>query len=283
MSLVFVPKLDIGKLRAQDVPENVVCVNATLHVFVLDVEKNSLLFLNRKKISREKNNIISTKIIGINIMKQCLLIMLVTLGFLPFVGCSTPTQDTSQLKEELKQEILAELRQQQTQPQPSQITTEQNQEQIRAQMKEEIEQEIMAKIQNQVQSQVKEIASDFPDVNNRSIQWQAVPVGSAEGKILRNGQGLAACKVKLIRILKPQSVVEMFNTIREGVEFTTVTDEQGKYVFDNLPVGAYKLKWQLPNDQGWIRRLRDKPDAIITKGQATVLNPVETNRRLVSQ
>lgn len=34
--------------------------------------------------------------------------------------------------------------------------------------------------------------------------------------------------------------------------------------------------------KGWIRRLRDKPDAIITEGQTTVLKSVETNRKLVA-
>ena len=219
----------------------------------------------------------------IGAMKQYLLITLGIFGLLSFVGCSTPAQDTSKLKEELKREILAELRQQQAQIQPSQIMAEQNREQLRAQMKKEIEQEILAKIQDQVQTQVQEIASELPDTAKRSIQWQAVPIGSAEGHILRNDQGLAGCKVKLTRILKPKSVVEMFNTIREGAEFTTVTDEQGKYVFEKLPVGAYKLKWQLPDDTGWIRRLRDKPDAIITEGQTAILNSVETRRRLVAQ
>ncbi|MBW8000583.1 MAG: carboxypeptidase regulatory-like domain-containing protein [Planctomycetes bacterium] len=214
-------------------------------------------------------------------MKQYLLLMLITLGLLPFVGCSTPAQDISRLKEELKQEILAELRQQRQTPEQTAVILDQ--EQMREQMKAEIEQEILAKIQNQVQSQVQKIASDLPNTSNRSIQWQAVPIGSAQGQILRNGQGLAECKIKLIRILKPQSVVEMFNTIREGAEFTTVTDEQGKYVFEKIPVGAYKLKWQLPNDTGWIRRLRDKPDAIIAEGQTAVLKSVETSRRLVGQ
>ena len=217
----------------------------------------------------------------IGAMKQYLLIILVTLGLFSFVGCSTPKQDTSRLKEELKREILAELRQQRQTPEQTAVMLDQ--EQLRAQMKEEIEREILAKIKKQVQSQVKEIASELPDAGNRSVQWQAVPIGSAEGQILRSGQGLAGCKIKLTRILKPQSVVEMFNTIKEGAEFTTVTDEQGKYAFEKLPVGAYKLKWQLPDDTGWIRRLRDKPDAIVAEGETAVFKSVETSRRLVGQ
>ena len=211
-------------------------------------------------------------------MKQCLLITMIALGFLPLAGCSEPTQDIASLKEELKREIIAELRQQE---QMAQTPAEIDQEQMREQMKAEIEQEVLAKIQDQVQSQVQEIASDFPATGNRSIEWQAVPMGSAEGLILRSGQGLAECKIKLIRIMRPRSVVEMFNTIKEGAEFATVTDEQGKYVFEKLPVGAYKLKWQLPDNTGWIRRLRDKPDAVIAEGQTSVLKSVETSRGVV--
>ncbi|MHC4585388.1 MAG: prealbumin-like fold domain-containing protein [Planctomycetota bacterium] len=216
-------------------------------------------------------------------MKRYSFVILIALGLLPIAGCSISSQDTARLKEELKQEILAELRQQQAQTQPPQISTENEREQLHAQIKEETESEIPANIQNKQQNQFQTVANNLPEANNRSIQWRAVPIGSAEGQILRNDQGLPGCKVKIIRILKPQSVVEMLNTIREGAEFTATTDEQGQYVFEKLPVGAYKLKWQLPNDTGWIRRLRDKPDAVIIEGQTTVLKSVETSRRLVSQ
>ena len=234
----------------------------------------------REPVEKEINMILD-KIVKINITKRYVLTILIALWLFPFAGCSSQTQDRAKLKEELKREILAELRQQRQAPEQTAVMLDQ--EQLRAQMKEEIEREILAKIQNQIQTQVQEIASDLPSTGNRSIQWQAVSIGSAEGRILRKGHGLAGCKVKLIRIMKPQSVVEMFNTIKEGAEFTTVTDEQGKYVFEKLPVGAYKLKWQLPDDTGWIRRLKDKPDAVIAEGQTAVLKSVETSRRLVGQ
>jgi hypothetical protein len=205
-------------------------------------------------------------------MKHCLLITLTALCFFTFGGCSTPAQDRAKLKEELKREILAELREQ------KQIPVLASPQQDREQIKEEIEQEVLAKVQSQVQT----ITSQLPDANNRPVQWQRVSVGSVEGLILRDGEGLQGCQVKLVRVLKSQSVIEMFNTIKEGAEFATVTDESGKYHFDRLPVGAYKLKWQLPNDKGWIRRLRDKPDAVITEGQTTVLKSVETKRRLAA-
>ncbi len=205
-------------------------------------------------------------------MKQFLFITLTALGFFTISGCSTPAQDRAKLKEEIKREVLAELREQRR------TAVLASSQQDREQMKEEIEQEVLAKVQNQVQA----ITSQLPDANDRAVQWRRVLVGSAEGRILRGGEGLQGCQVKLIRIMKRQNITEMFNLVKEGAEFGTVTDEDGKYHFDRLPVGAYKLKWQLPNDKGWIRRLRDKPDAIITKGQNTVLKSVETKRKLVA-
>jgi hypothetical protein len=212
-------------------------------------------------------------VLEIDVMKSYSFVILVVSGLVPLAGCSSSSHDMSKLKEELKQEILAELRQQER---TAALASPQ---QDREQMKEEIEQEVLTKVQNQVQA----MTSQLRDANDTAIQWQRVPVGSAEGGILRGGEGLQGCQVKLVRIMKPQSVFEMFNTIREGTEFVTVTGDDGKYVFDGLPVGSYKLKWQLPGDKGWIRRLRDRPDAIITEGQVTILKSVETKRRLVGR
>ncbi len=205
-------------------------------------------------------------------MKQFLFITLTAFGFFTLGGCSAPAQDRAKLKEEIKREVLAELREQRR------TAVLASPQQDREKMKKEIEQEVLAKVQNQVQA----ITSQLPDANDRAVQWRRVLVGSAEGLILRGGEGLQGCQVKLIRIIKRQSISEMLNVVKEGAEFGTVTDDDGKYHFDRLPVGAYKLKWQLPNDKGWIRRLRDKPDAIITEGQTTVLKSVETKRKLVA-
>ncbi len=214
---------------------------------------------------------------GVNIMKLCGFVVLIAFGLLPFAGCSTPAQDRSKLKEELKQEILAELRQQGEIPE--QNSSQNTPEQVRQQGKAETKRDVRAKIESQVQTTANISTRTADD----SVPPQPSPTGRAEGHILRSGSGLKGCEVKLVRILTSRSAVEMFSAVRDGTEFTTITDGQGKYAFDRLPVGSYKLKWRLPGDKGWIRRLRDKPDAIITEGQATVLKSVETKRRLVAR
>lgn len=201
-------------------------------------------------------------------MKLCRFVVLIALGLLPFVGCSTPAQDRSKLKEELKQEILAELRQQGAIP-----------EQVRLQSEAETQRGVSAKSESQAQTTTNIPTRTADD----TAQPQPYPTGKAEGYILRSDSGLKGCEVKLVRILKSRSAVEMLSAVRDGTEFTTITDGQGKYAFDRLPVGSYKLKWRLPGDKGWIRRLRDKADAIISEGQTAILKSVETERRLVGR
>ena len=210
-------------------------------------------------------------------MKLCRFVALIAFGLLPFAGCSTPAQDRSKLKEELKQEILAELRQQGEIP--KQDSAQNTPEQVRLQSEAETQRGVSAKSESQAQTTTNIPTRTADD----TAQPQPGPTGKAEGYILRSDSGLKGCEVKLVRILTSRSAVEMFSAVRDGTEFTTIADGQGKYAFDRLPVGSYKLKWQLPGDKGWIRRLRDKPDAIITEGQTTILKSVETERRLVGR
>ncbi|KKL51380.1 hypothetical protein LCGC14_2296050, partial [marine sediment metagenome] len=107
------------------------------------------------------------------------------------------------------------------------------------------------------------------------------PTGNAEGYILRNGDGLANCHVKLVRMVEAETLMGLLKVFKAGTEFDAVTDEKGKYRFQKVPVGSYKLKWQLPEDSGWIRRLRYKPDVTIALGKTHQLKAIETSRRPV--
>ena len=94
------------------------------------------------------------------------------------------------------------------------------------------------------------------------------------------------CEVKLVRMLRPARATEnmsfrsVFSTYEEGAEFVALTDRDGRYRFESIPVGEYKLKWLLPGDTGWIRRLKLEPDATIQQGRTAPLKPVEMNRSL---
>ena len=138
-------------------------------------------------------------------------------------------------------------------------------------------------IQRQVQNRGQTGLNTLQGPDSHPAQSPPIPTGRAEGAILQGGQGLQGCEIQLVRIFKARSIFSMRRFSEESTTFTAITDDRGMYAFDKLPVGAYKLRWQLPNDKGWIRRLKDKPDAIVKEGQTAILTSVETNRRLVSR
>lgn len=209
------------------------------------------------------------------------LILLVS-GLVPLAGCSSSGGDMSKLKEELKQEILAELRQQGriADQDMSQEALAPARQEVHPQEKSEADPDPGEKIGSDVKGPNQAIADVSVHAADHSWEPQSHPVGKAAGYILRGGKGLEGCKVKLVRMLTGQSAIETFSAVREGVQFVTMTDAEGRYAFDGIPVGSYKLKWQLPGDQAWIRRLRDKPDVVISEGQTIIVKSVETNRRL---
>jgi len=218
-------------------------------------------------------------------IRNGLLNAMVGLGLCLCIGCQNSDQDLVKMKQELKREILAELRQESplfAQTVGASVSKD-IPEQTREAMKAEIEREVLAKMQSQMKKHDQGMSETPRDSGAQSAQRQPSPTGSAQGYVRHNGRGLQACHVKLVRIFKGRGVLTMVHAVKEGVEFVTVTDDQGWYIFDTLPVGSYKLSWQLPNDRGWIRRLRDKPDAIITDGENTDILSVETARGLVSQ
>ncbi len=188
-------------------------------------------------------------------------------------GCVTGYIDRDTLKEEIKQEILAELRNQET-PSLSALAVLEDE---RSRMKEEREREILAAIQKYEQTRSEAQTSGSVRVEPQ----RQTEVGSVEGMFLRAGAPLPECRVKLVRVIRSNNLGAIFNILQEGTEYETVTDVEGKYRFDNIPVGEYGIKWQLPQDTGWIRRLSDKPDAIVLKSETTLLKSIETNRRLV--
>ncbi len=202
-------------------------------------------------------------------MKRILYLILATLGVCAAAGCSMSATNYLKLKEEIRQDILAELRKDRSEPGRTQLAIEQDREQL----KQELEREILAKLQEQQRL----AAAQSPQI----VPQQPSPKGSADGRILRGGKGVKGCRVKLVRMLKGTGLGGLFNSIREGVEFETVTNEEGAYRFEGIPVGQNKLKWELPGDPGWIRRLNTKSDATIVAGKTASLKPVETRGVLV--
>lgn len=168
--------------------------------------------------------------------------------------------DIDKLKEEIKKEILEEFRRQK-------VDAERDAVKAREELMRELRQELLQNMETEPK-------------HPQRVQFASENLGDAEGRILRKGRGLAEVRVKLVRLLGANN---MFRGYNEDEEYETVTDEKGRYYFHALPAGAFKLKWELPGDRGWIRRLRDEPDVVVAAGQTSALKDVETSRALVPQ
>ncbi|MCH7909078.1 MAG: hypothetical protein IIB38_05610 [Candidatus Hydrogenedentes bacterium] len=195
------------------------------------------------------------------------------------------TDELEQLKESLKREILREM----IEDSKSRMSSDDMQalkEQIKREILEELRQQegIGAPLHEEspvnVENETSEPGSNVS--NQPKIHPQGVPQpiferGHAEGYILRGDRGLAGCTVKLLRIDRPGRR----RGYQEEVEFQTVTSADGSYRFENIPEGKYALKWQLPGEKGWIRRLHKKADVTVEPGRTHALKPIDMSRGLV--
>ena len=202
------------------------------------------------------------------------------LAAIPAVGQNPADLDA--LKETIKNEILQELRGVSTKNSLTPSFIEELKEEIKRELLEEMRRSSEITGSSTIRPR-KSLKIDFPNQAStphpQAVQLASSGSGDAEGFILRNGVGLSGCEVKLVTLSGTSS---KFRGYTEGAEYFTVTDVAGKYRFQQIPVANYKLKWQLPGDTGWIRRLWDRPDVQVKAGQLNVLKPVETSRRPVS-
>jgi len=58
----------------------------------------------------------------------------------------------------------------------------------------------------------------------------------------------------------------------DQITLETKTDSQGRYVFEKVPPGEFRLYWMPDAETGWIRRMREKPDFEVMTGELTIQN-----------
>jgi hypothetical protein len=73
-------------------------------------------------------------------------------------------------------------------------------------------------------------------------------------------------------------VLGIFKELKKGAEFEITTDQDGRYTFQEVPVGNYQLKWLPRGGDAWIRRLSEKADVTVVKGKIVVAKPVELSK-----
>lgn len=107
--------------------------------------------------------------------------------------------------------------------------------------------------------------------------------GRVEGRIAHGGNPLPGCKVKIVLMVKRGSVFfKNFAAQSDAPEFETETDRDGKYVFQDIPEGDYKLFWRPPGEDSWIRRMKMEPDVLVQTGKTCTPKAVDTGRATVN-
>lgn len=200
--------------------------------------------------------------------------MCIVLLVMAIAGCQSQITDRDKLKAEILTEVMGDVYKQLA----AYGVSGEDIQKTRDKLKLEIEDDILKKLQMLAPEMQLAGSNNSNTLSTMSIDTDSI--GIVEGYILRRGKGLPNCRVKLVRMVETETIMKLLNVFREGTEFIAVTDENGKYSFESVPVGNYKLKWQLPEDSGWIRRLRNEPDVTVEAGETHQLKEIETRRRL---
>ncbi|MFQ5715318.1 MAG: hypothetical protein ACE5GU_14930 [Candidatus Scalinduaceae bacterium] len=108
--------------------------------------------------------------------------------------------------------------------------------------------------------------------------YEAENFGDVRGRMLFKGKPLARCQVKIVMLEK----WGFLKTVKEGIRFETVTGDNGRYHFEKVPPGGYKLYWKPPAESSWIRRMRMEPDIYVEVGETSYFPDRETNVRTVN-
>jgi hypothetical protein len=107
--------------------------------------------------------------------------------------------------------------------------------------------------------------------------------GSVEGKITRGGNPLPGCKVKIVLMAKKGvAFLSSYSSTKDAPEFETETDREGRYVFQEIPAGDYKLYWRPPWENSWVRRMKMEPDVFVQAGKTCHPKDVDTGRPTVN-
>lgn len=112
------------------------------------------------------------------------------------------------------------------------------------------------------------VSQDLPDT------------GEVVGQVLFDGKALPGCKLKLVRLKR---TFAGYSEAEEQSPLVTTSDSSGTYRFKAIPPGSYKLKWAPDGSDSWIRKVGEKPDVIVERGQASSMPALEINKFVIGR
>lgn len=156
---------------------------------------------------------------------------------------------------------------------------------VNAQLQERLEQlqKRIERIEENLEDDKKADGSPIPDTSiNKASHEQLLKeeMGQVEGIILWKKKPLVNESVKTVLEkytgFSVASLRKMFSGDTEKssdqIIFETKTDSRGRYIFEKVPPGLYRLYWMPDNETGWVHRMREKPDFEVIAGKLTVQN-----------
>ncbi len=180
--------------------------------------------------------------------------------------------DPERLKEQIMEELRLEFEKKQKQKEV--VLEEKLKDKIRLELEKKQKKEDVA-----IEDIKEELKLEFEKKQQMEEKtYEAENFGNVKGRMLFKGKPLSRCQVKIVMLEK----WGIFGTPKEGLRFETTTGENGRYHFEKVPPGGYKLYWKPPAESSWIRRMRIEPDIYVEAGETYYLPDRETNIRTVN-
>ncbi len=99
--------------------------------------------------------------------------------------------------------------------------------------------------------------------------------------MLANRKPYVNCKVKVRHLITAASFGGKHDT--KAQLFDAITDDQGVYRFERLPVGSYDIYWMPPGKDYRVRHFREKPAFVIRAGEEIEMSDINAGMRVVGQ
>lgn len=97
--------------------------------------------------------------------------------------------------------------------------------------------------------------------------------GIIKGDILSQGNPLPRCQVRIYRLVSKGFL--FFRSYKQAEYYETITDNNGNYLFENIPAGAYKLYWKASLGEPWMMRIETEPDVVVLEGKMAIASPLD--------
>jgi hypothetical protein len=116
----------------------------------------------------------------------------------------------------------------------------------------------------------EELRAEFED---KERTYEAENYGRVTGRMLFKNKPLPGCQVKIIMLEK----WGIFGAAKKGMQLEAITDENGRYLFEQVSPGGYKMYWKRPGESSWIRSIKMEPDIFVEAGELYHFRDRDTN------